>query len=353
MDLLRVRWSVERSTRVLVSRDLAGLGRACGGRIFLVADAGMMRHHSEALLEAMEGRLLGVFAMEAEERLKTPRTLGALWSELQRAGFLRGDTLAAAGGGIVMDTAAFAASTWMRGTRLVLVPSTLLGQVDACLGGKTAVNLRGARNQAGTFHPAELVWLCEGLLSTLPEREVRSGAGEVLKTALLAGDETLRRLVEGIPPPGAARTAWFREAASRCLACKAGIVEADPEERGDRALLNLGHTLGHALEGATRFALSHGEAVGLGTLAAARMAAHFGARAGLEAEVRGAIERLGLPVRAEIGPGPVLRFLERDKKTRPAGRRWVMPLEWGDCRLFEIDGALERRLVGEALEVLA
>lgn len=353
-EILRLGWNVGKETRVVAARDLRGFCRDCGSRrVFLVADARLMTLHSQAVLRGIGDRLMGAFVMESSERLKTPRTLQAVWSELHRVGFARNDLLLAAGGGIVLDLGAFAASTWMRGVGLVLAPTTLLAQVDACLGGKTAVNVAGTRNQAGTFYPADLVWLCAEILTTLPEREYRCGCGEILKTAILSGGADLREIARGLPLPGRERTEWSRRAAQACLAYKAGVVEADPEEKAGRMLLNLGHTLGHALESATGFGLNHGEAVALGILASSIMARGLGAPPEFTEEILSCLCCLGLPVRLPRKVSGLGRFLRRDKKALPEGMRWILPFGWGDCRPTLLPPALEEDLLAGALEELA
>lgn len=353
-EILRLGWSVGRETRVVAARDFRGFCRDCGGgRVFLVADARVMSLHSQAIFRGVGDRLLGAFVMESSERLKTPRTLHAIWSEMHRVGLSRSDVVLAAGGGIVLDVGAFAASTWARGTRLVLAPTTLLAQVDACLGGKTAINVAGTRNQAGTFYPAELAWICAEILTTLPEREYRCGCGEILKAAILSGEPELREIAGGLPLPGRERTEWSRRAAAACLSFKARIVEADPEEHAGRILLNLGHTLGHALESATGFGLNHGEAVALGILASAAMARRLGAPADFCEEILSCLCGLGLPVRLPRRVTGIGRFLRRDKKALSEGTRWILPFGWGDCRPTLLPRDLEGELLAGALEELA
>jgi len=314
----------------------------------MVADSPFLSQHpgfAEGVPQA------GAFVMQADERLKTPRTAGLIWREMQRCRIERGGPVLAAGGGLVLDVAGFAAATWARGVRLVSVPTTLLAQVDACLGGKTGVNLGRAKNQVGAFHPAEEIVICPAFLDTLPEREVRCGAGEVLKTAILSGDPALRELTGAIPPPGPARRSWFRTASERCLAFKAAVVREDPFERGRRIIRNLGHTGGHALEGATGFALSHGEAVGLGLVAAAVVARRFGAPGTLAGEIRSALAGMGLPVTVPPGADPA-PLLARDKKTRGGSRTWVLPLGWGRVTTAVIEPADEAVLLAGAMSEL-
>lgn len=272
------------------------------------------------------------------EECKTPRNLEKLWKAFSEEGINRESTVCVAGGGSVCDLGAMAASTWMRGVRLELVPTTLLCMVDACLGGKTALNAHGAKNQVGTFHPAEEITICSAFLSTLPERELLAGFSEAVKTAVI-GDPGI---------PDCLRSSDFDGAVLRCLSVKGGIVLKDPHDRGIRRLLNLGHTLGHALE--MLLPLSHGEAVALGMPAAARM----GGAEGFARELAHVLASFGLPVvlPRPVSAGEALSLIRRDKKTGSAGRTWVVPRGWGDCGLVAIPPEREETLLEGALRVI-
>jgi 3-dehydroquinate synthase len=250
----------------------------------------------------------------------------------------------------VLDVAGLAAATWRRGLDFVAFPTTLLAMVDASVGGKTGVNLEQGKNLVGAFWPPRLVVVDVATLTTLPERELRAGAAEVIKTAWIGDRELL-----GILPAGGlesfqtlAPDRW-QTLVMRCLAVKAKIVGADEREGKERAALNLGHTLGHALEAATSYRrFLHGEAVAWGLLAAARL----GRRRGTlspdgEAELTGAVRALGaLPPISDIEAGAVAAHLGRDKKRSDTGVNWVLP---GD------DGVVLGQPVttAEALEVFA
>jgi shikimate kinase/3-dehydroquinate synthase len=217
------------------------------GPVALVADATVMGIYGARAQEALGRRLVSTHDLPTGEGAKSITVLERLWSEfrLDRAG-----TIVALGGGCATDVTGFAAATYLRGVPWVSVPSTLVGQVDAAIGGKTAIDIPEGKNLVGAFHWPRLVVIDELLLETLPERERRQGEAELLKTELLAGHELDVR--------GAA-------------AYKTAVCLQDPHDRGVRAYLNLGHTFGHALEAAADFDLPHGEAVALGLLAALRM----------------------------------------------------------------------------------
>jgi shikimate kinase/3-dehydroquinate synthase len=220
------------------------------GPVALVADATVMGIHGPRAQEALGDRLFSLHELPPGEEAKQLAVVGRLWSELRLD---RGGTVVALGGGATTDTAGFAAATYLRGVPWVAVPTTLVGQIDAAIGGKTAIDIPEGKNLVGAFHWPARVVLDETLLETLPERERRQGTAELVKTELLAGGELDVR--------GAA-------------AYKAALCLRDPHDRGVRQWLNLGHTFAHALEAAAGFDLPHGEAVAIGLLAALRLSGH-------------------------------------------------------------------------------
>jgi len=255
------------------------------------------------------------------ERGKTFAELERASVALLRAGCTRASLVVAVGGGAVSDAAGFLAATYMRGVAWAAVPTTLLAMVDAAIGGKTAVNLPAAKNAVGAFHPPLAVLADPGALDTLPTRELRSGMGEVLKYAALRPAMLGEVAALGAGPPGPALVA-------ACARAKVEVVEQDPTEKGVRQLLNLGHTFGHGVEAAGRFArFTHGEAVAVGLAFAFRLAARLGRIGPLAvAEVEDAIAGAGLPV--AVPPALARRaaaLLVHDKKRTAAGLRWVLP----------------------------
>jgi shikimate kinase / 3-dehydroquinate synthase len=214
------------------------------GPVALISDPIVLGLHGAAASGGLGDRLRSTHLVPAGEDAKQARILEQIWSELRLD---RSATIVGFGGGCVTDVAGFVAATYLRGIPWVSVPTTLVGQVDAGIGGKTAIDLPEGKNLVGAFHWPQRVVIDEALLSTLPERERRQGVAELVKTQLLAGRELEAR--------GAA-------------AYKAGLCLRDPEDRGDRRFLNLGHTFAHALEAAADFELSHGDAVALGLIAA-------------------------------------------------------------------------------------
>jgi len=261
---------------------------------------------------------------------------------LQRAlaaGLGRDGLIVGVGGGIICDLAAFSASLFMRGCRLILVPTSLLAMVDAAIGGKTAINLGGFKNMAGTFYPAEQIWIAVSVLEHLPDREFRSGLGEVIKTALLGDRELLDILLEQTPRVMERDPAVMEEIVRRCAAVKAGIVEEDFRETGNRTVLNLGHTFGHALEAETGYKLcSHGEAVAWGLMQAAVLSQTLGlADGGYTATVRELLEDYGFDMRFRRKPESIVKAMQVDKKRRRGKLRLVLQRGIGDTVVREVD----------------
>jgi len=281
---------------------------------------------------------------DGEEHKRWPAVEGLLGRWLD-AGLHRGDTVAAVGGGVLTDTVGFAAAVYLRGIDWLAVPTTLLAMVDASVGGKTGVNLEQGKNMVGAFWPPRLVVIDVETLTTLPEREVRAGMAEVIKTAWIGDHELLTSMPSKIDELS---TDQWQELVMRCVAVKARIVSEDEREAGKRAALNLGHTLGHALEAATEYThFLHGEAVAWGLLAAAKLGQRHGLlSSGGEKAISAAVATLGpLPSLADIDLDAVESHIGRDKKKSDEGIGWVLPTDNGI--------ALNQRVVAEeAIEVL-
>lgn len=264
------------------------------------------------------------------------------------AGLARDGVVAGVGGGVVCDIAGFSASLYMRGCGLVLAPTTLLAMVDAALGGKTGIDFGGWKNLVGTFYPARLVVAATGCLRSLPDRELLSGVAEAVKTAVVGDPELLGLLAERRRELLARDEDLLAEVVRRCLAVKGRIVSEDPLEGGVRALLNLGHTFGHALESATGFSVwSHGEAVawGMGRALAAGELLGVTDR-GFAGELRALLGSYGFALDAEASWESLEQGFARDKKRRAGRLRLVIPRGPGDCVVREVDA----RDVARALE---
>jgi 3-dehydroquinate synthase len=260
------------------------------------------------------------------EAAKEIAVAAGLWARLAAHQIGRQDVVVGVGGGAVTDLAGFVAATWLRGVRVVLVPTTLLGMADAAIGGKTAVNIEAGKNLVGAFHPPAGVLADLDTLATLPRAEYASGLAEVIKAGFIA-DPAILDLVEA-DPAGAARPggASERELVERAIAMKAAVVSADLREASQREFLNYGHTLGHAIERAEDYTMRHGDAVAIGLVYAAavgRLAGRLDAPTA--ARHREILASVGLPVAYHAGAWPQLRAaMALDKKARAARLRLVV-----------------------------
>jgi 3-dehydroquinate synthase len=272
------------------------------------------------------GYRVAVTHVPSGEAAKDARILTRLWSCLAERKVTRADCVVAVGGGATTDLVGFAAATWLRGVRVVLVPTTLLGMVDAAVGGKTAIDIPEGKNLVGAFYPPAGVLADLAALPSLPRADYVAGLAEVIKAGFIADGEILR-LVEADPAAAATpRGPHTRELIERAIAVKARVVSADLREAGLREMLNYGHTLGHAIEKRERYAFRHGDAVAIGMV----FAAEVGRLAGYltEADVarhRETLTAVGLPVTYQADAWPDLReTMSLDKKTRGARLRMVV-----------------------------
>jgi 5-deoxy-5-amino-3-dehydroquinate synthase len=277
------------------------------------------------------------FELDEGEDAKDLESVEQLCRDFTRWGLARTDVVVAVGGGVVTDVAGFAAAVYHRGVAVVHVPTTLLGQIDAAIGGKTGVNLPEGKNLVGAIWQPAAVLCDTDTLTTLPPREYRSGLGEMAKYAFLG--------VEGL------RDMALEDAVAACVACKADVVAADERESGRRALLNYGHTLAHALETVGRYDLRHGEAVAIGLVFAARLARRLG-RIGDErvADHERVVAAYDLPMRLPAGtdPGELVAVMHRDKKRTGAGLTFVLD---GPAGLSVVAGVAEDDVEATMLEL--
>jgi len=279
-------------------------------------------------LRAAGWRVLETVEVPAGEGSKSLAVYGEVLRRLARAGLMRDGALFALGGGVVGDLGGFVAASYMRGISLVMLPTTLLAMVDSSVGGKTGLDLPEGKNLVGAFLQPRLVAADLGFLESLPRRELSMGLAEVVKMGLLAGGRlfgALQRLAEALA--GDARA--LEELVLLSVSFKAGVVAEDERERGRRAILNYGHTVGHGLEAASGYGLAHGEAVAAGMVAEALLSRRvFGT------DLVGLHERLlreaGLPVRVRgLEAAEVLGAMRRDKKRRGGEHRFVLLREVG------------------------
>jgi len=283
--------------------------------------------------------------LPAGEEHKTLSTIGRLYDEFLKRGLDRNGIVIAVGGGVIGDMAGFAAATFMRGVRWVNVPTTLLAIVDASLGGKTGVDLPQGKNLVGAFHPPALVISDPLVLRTLPQAERVSGMAEVIKNGVI-GDAALFEWIENAPKSGdlGLRLDWLQ----RAIEVKVRVVEADPFEKGARAILNLGHTIGHGVEAASKFKLRHGESVAIGMVAESRLAERLGlAESGLAERIARVCTKVGLPVNCSgLNPDRIREAMSSDKKKAGGALKFALPKRIGEvvCGVEVEEGILRETL---------
>ncbi len=322
----RMAWALSESGEypAFVGRGILGSGYwPLEGRRFCIADTTVARLYRGAIEP-----LAGTVEIDPGERAKTMAEAERVLRELARLGMSRSDHVVALGGGVVGDLGGFCAATYQRGVDVVQVPTTLVAQVDSAYGGKTGVDLPEAKNYVGAYHLPRAVLADTGTLATLPAEEMAAGFAEVVKTGLIAGGRLWERVValEELVPES------MGEVIFECVRTKLAVVAADERDGGWREVLNLGHTVGHAIEAATGYGLyRHGEAVGLGLLAALRIS---GAPK-LREEVGALLAAHGLPTRfaPEVDVEAVLDAVERDKKRTAEGVRFVLIERPGEPRV--------------------
>ncbi|MGE5551948.1 MAG: 3-dehydroquinate synthase [Bacteroidota bacterium] len=332
---------------------LAALGRR--GRVLLVTNPTVAEWYLAPLRRNLAAAGLDVHTAlvpDGEEH-KSLDQAAVLYEHAAAAGLDRTDAIAALGGGVIGDLAGFVAATYLRGVAFVQVPTTVLAQIDSSIGGKVAVNLPAGKNLVGAFHQPILVLSDVSVLRTLPARELRAGLAEMLKHGLL-DREYFDWYEHNLPALAAGDEATLAKGIAWSCRIKAAVVAADEREQGARTLLNLGHTVGHAVERAAGYGTwRHGEAVGIGLLAAGRLAKNLGMLKTPE------LARLEAAVRATLGPclpnlalellEPMLAALFHDKKTIAGRLRFVLPRGLGRAEVVE---TVTMEMVREELEGL-
>ena len=312
-------------------------------KAFIVTDDNVARHHLETVAGplAAADRLRGTMAVPAGEASKSFSVLESVCGAILSAGVERGDCVIALGGGVVGDLAGFASAIVRRGVRYVQIPTSLLAQVDSSVGGKTGINTDHGKNLVGAFHQPHLVIADTDTLDTLADRELRAGYAEVVKYGLLGDREFYDWLDENLPRILDRHQPSLQHAVKRCVEMKAAIVARDETEQGERALLNLGHTFGHALEAWTGYSdrLLHGEGVAVGMClafrlseeldfcppqTAARVTAHL-RQAGLPTEIS------GIQAETPADASELVRLMGQDKKVRDGQLTFIMARGIGEA----------------------
>ncbi|HVR37342.1 MAG TPA: 3-dehydroquinate synthase, partial [Methylomirabilota bacterium] len=312
-----------------------GLGKRCA----VITDRNVATHHGQAAVRSLE--VVGFEPLLVElppgEASKRLGTVEGCYERLARHRLERGSFVVAFGGGVVGDLAGFVAATYLRGIEFVQVPTTLLAQVDSSVGGKVGVNLKSGKNLVGSFYQPRLV-LCDlDTLRTLPERELKAGLAEVIKYGIIYDATFFRRLERDLEKLMAGDANTLGPVIARCCAIKAEVVGQDEKETGLRAILNFGHTIGHAIEAVSGYGkYLHGEAIAIGQVAAARLSAALLGMPEPDVErVRSLFERAGLPTRIrlnEAAHGRLAEAMRLDKKVSGGEVRFVLAERIGRVR---------------------
>ena len=351
--------AIARESSVFFQRGAVGRSReafACRhleGEVVLVTDRTVAALDiNQELCTALEaaGCMVHRATIAPGEKYKSLGTVHRLYGICRRHRLDRQAIVVGLGGGVICDVAGMLAATYLRGLTLALVPTTLLAQVDAAIGGKVGVDFDGVKNLVGALHPADLIVVDPDALATLPAERIREGLVEMVKIALVRSDGLLH-LLEELPGDHAVRDhpALIRQAIEE----KIRVVQRDPDERGERAILNFGHTVGHALEAASGYQLSHGDAVSVGMAAETWLAVKKGwCDPRVLERLVALLQRFGLPTGAtNLDPGMVSAYMGQDKKRRAGQLRFALPTGWGEGRVVEVGEADAQAAICRSLEV--
>ncbi|HSP05952.1 MAG TPA: 3-dehydroquinate synthase [Acidobacteriota bacterium] len=317
--------AIDRISEILAIRKITG-------PFFVISDRNVFRRHGKRLLKALGSSEVHTHLVSPGEPSKSLQNWNRIQNFFLQNGADRRSVVLAFGGGVVGDLAGFSASTYMRGLDLIQIPTTVLSQSDSSIGAKVAVNHPQAKNLIGSFYQPRLVITDPSLLSTLPPREFSAGLGEAIKYGVIADPRMFDLLYEEIEKVLAFHRELLSDLITRCVRIKIQVVEEDERELGLRKILNFGHTIGHALEQATRYKrLRHGEAVGWGMLAAGRIAVQRGMWAATEFEQLHSIlfrSRCLYPL-GKLTAGLVLEALKHDKKKTGKSLNFILPERTG------------------------
>jgi 3-dehydroquinate synthase len=311
-------------------------------KVFLISDIKVFSGPGTNIIKTFESNSIKVesLSVELSEAKKTLSSVDKIYQWLHEKGAERSDIIFSLGGGVTTDLVGYAAATWLRGVRLIHIPTTLASMVDASIGGKTAVNLKQGKNLIGAFHQPKLIIMDTKSLSTLKQREMNSGWAEALKHSFLF-DKDLFNIFKNNPSKLINRDEpFFTEAIKRSVEIKAEIVSKDEYETGnDRIKLNFGHTIGHALESATSYdSLLHGEAVSIGMVVAANISSALSyCEENLVVEIKNILESYNLPTRVpeNINLDNLYAIAKSDKKVRAGKINWVLLKEVGESKIVD------------------
>jgi len=329
-----------RSYRILINANwIDDLGaRLCdvisADRLLVITTPALTRLYGRIVLDALRaaGYSAELFEIPEGEKRKTVATVETIWDHLIRNGYTRQSVLVALGGGVVGDIAGFAAATYMRGVGFVQTPTSLLAMIDSSIGGKTGVNHPQAKNVIGAFWQPKIVFVDTAFLRSLAPSELRTGFAEAVKHGVIRDSAYFQFLEQNLDAILGLDDAALIHTVRVSCEIKAGVVARDEREAGLRAILNFGHTLGHAAESLSRYEIPHGQAVSIGMVGEARIAEKMGlVTSDAVARLSALLERAGLPTRFPDFPAAaVLERLKSDKKVKDGRVRFVLPTRIGE-----------------------
>lgn len=310
-----------------LDKEVKGLGFE-GRKICIVSDSNVAPLYGEAVKEILEqvGGQVDLYTIPAGESSKNLETVCGLYAYLIEHQYGRKDLLAALGGGVIGDLTGFAAATYLRGIDFIQIPTTLLAQVDSSIGGKTGVDFDQYKNMVGAFHQPRLVYMNMNTLKTLPDDQFASGMGEVLKTGLIRDEKLYDWTINHMSEIQERITPVLTKMIRKCCEIKADVVAKDPKETGERAILNFGHTLGHAIEKLKNFELLHGQCVALGSIAAAYISFKRGYLSTEEFyEIRDMNVGFDLPMFfSGLEPDAIIQTTKSDKKVSNGQMKFIL-----------------------------
>ncbi|MFW6358612.1 MAG: 3-dehydroquinate synthase [Chroococcales cyanobacterium] len=308
-----------------------------GKKVLLVSNPVIFRHYGETVLNSLQAAGFDPYThiLPAGERYKTLNSIQKLYNTALQSRLERSSTFVALGGGVIGDMTGFAAATWLRGVNVVQIPTSLLAMVDASIGGKTGVNHPQGKNLIGAFHQPKEVLIDPNVLKTLPPREFRAGMAEVIKYGIIWNADLFNHLEASkrLNSFSAISEDLLQTILTQSCQAKADVVSQDEKEAGLRAILNYGHTIGHAIESLTGYRLvNHGEAVAIGMVAAGEIAVKMQLWNPEDAQRQNElIQKAGLPTQipANVDPNAILEALQTDKKVKAGKVRFILPTQIG------------------------
>lgn len=348
----------DRGYPIYVTPDFSGLGKACAsaklfGKMVVVTDSNVEKHYCDACIEALSetGAEVSRHVVPAGEKSKNLDTVEKLYSSLVSLKLDRQSALVALGGGVVGDITGFAAATFLRGINFVQIPTSLLAQADSSIGGKTGVDFKGGKNLIGAFYQPRFVFINVNTLRTLPERELISGLAEVIKHGLILDSDFYDYIDYNIGKIMNFDENVLQYITKMNCSIKGKVVEQDEREGGLRAILNFGHTIGHAVESVSGFAMLHGECVSVGIAGAYRLALKMGmVDAKMAGTVENTLKKAGLPVKVQgMSAKAIYDQMFYDKKITDGKLNFVLPKGIGDVIQCTIDN---NELIREVLSEL-